>query len=149
MKATKNTPNTKKLSYYELSLLSFLKESHPQLGSDSNFIKTRAEEAAETYSNVIKNGMSSDQAEELANEILFLGLHFSKHDTLVNILWNEFADIVPQSEAKELARRIQSECEEIFARYNLTDEYLDSEEYNLLYIELTGCIDLWLEENEL
>ncbi|PXV56877.1 uncharacterized protein DUF1896 [Dysgonomonas alginatilytica] len=149
MKTTKNTSNTQQLSYYELSLLSFLKESHPQLGSDTNFIKTRAEEAAETYSNAIKNGMLPNQAEELANEVLFLGLHFSRHDTLVNILWNEFADTVPQSEAKELASRIQSECEEIFANYNLTDEYLGSEEYNLLYTELTGCIDIWLEENEL
>lgn len=141
--------NTRQLSYYELSLLSFLKESHPQLVSDTGFIRTRAEEAAGIYSNAIKDGLSPNQAEELANEVLFLDLHFSRHDTLVNILWNEFADIVPQSAAKEFASSIQPECEEVFAKYNLSDEFINSPEYDKLYTELTGCIDLWLEEHEL
>ena len=137
------------LSFYGLSLLSFLKESHPERISDTAFIKTRADLAGETYSQSIKDGLSPNQAEELANEVLYWGLHFSKHDTLVNILWNEFADIVPQSEAKALAIRIQPESEDVFSRYSLMDEFAASDKYDSMYTALTGCIDLWLEENEL
>lgn len=33
-------------SYYELSLLSFLRESHPELADDIPFVKERAEAAS-------------------------------------------------------------------------------------------------------
>lgn len=126
-----------------------MKESHPQLASDTNFIKTRADEAAESYSNAIKDGSTQIEAEELANLTLFRGLLFSKHDTLINILWNEFSDFVPQSQAKEFTIKILSQCELIFLQYSISDEFVDSPEYEKLYTELTGFIDLWLEANEL
>lgn len=141
--------NPLELSYYRLSLLSFLKESHPDRANDTAFIKSRADLATETYSNTIKEGHSQYEAEELANEVLYLGLHFSKHDTLVHILWNEFSDFVPQSEATEFAIKILSQCDLIFAQYTLSDEFIHSSQYDRLYTELTGFIDLWLEENEL
>ena len=137
------------LSYYRLTLLSFLKESHPELASNTDFIKLRADEASEAHSNAIKDGLSHTEAEELANLTLFRELLFSKHDTIINVLWNEFSEIIPQSQAKEYAIKILSQCEFIFLQYILSDEFIYDEEYNKLYTELTGFIDLWLEENEL
>jgi hypothetical protein len=137
------------LSYYRLTLLSFLKESHPHLASDMEFIKTRAGEAAEACSNAIKEGLSQTEAEELANLTLFNGLLFSKHDTIVNVLWNEFSGIVPQSQAKEYAEKILPQCEFIFLQYPLSNEFMYSPGYEKLYTELTGFIDIWLEEHEL
>lgn len=133
------------LSYYRLTLLSYLKESHPQLSTDDNFIKTRVDEASESYSNAIKDGLSQIEAEELANLTLFQGLLFSRHDTIIHVLWNEFADSVPQSEASDYSKRLLPECENVFSQYDLSDEFMYSPEYNKLYTELTGCIDLWLE----
>lgn len=141
--------NSMELSYYRLTLLSFLKESHPYLADNTDFIKTRADEAAESYSNAIKDGLSQTEAEELANLTLFRELLFSKHDTIVNVLWNEFADIIPQGQAKEYAQKILTQCEFIFLQYPISDEFIYSDEYNKLYTELIGFIDLWLEENEL
>ena len=145
----KQNKNPMELSYYRLTLLSFLKESHPHLAANTNFIKTRADEAAESYSNAIKDGLSQTEAEELANLTLFRDLLFSKHDTIVNVLWNEFSDFVPQSQAKEFAIKILSQSEFIFLQYPLSDEFIYSAEYDKLYTELTGFIDLWLEANEL
>ena len=136
------------LSYYRLSLLSYLKESHPTLASDTDFIKNRADEAAEAYSNAIKDGLSHPEAEELANMTLFKDLLFSKQDMIINILWNEFSDIIPQSEAKEYAQKILSQCEMIFQQYMLSDEFIYSAGYDKLYTELTGFVSLWLENNE-
>ncbi|WP_185154853.1 DUF1896 family protein [Dysgonomonas sp. 25] len=137
------------LSYYRLSLLSYFKESHPTLASDTDFIKTRADEAAEAYSNAIKDGLSHPEAEELANLTLFRDLLFSKQDMLINVLWNEFSGIIPQSEAKDYAGKILSQCEMIFLQYTLSDEFMYSADYDKLYTELTGFISLWLGENGL
>ncbi|MBN9302538.1 MAG: DUF1896 domain-containing protein [Dysgonomonas mossii] len=139
------------LSYYRLSLLSFLKESHPTLVSNADFIKSRADEAAEAYSNAIKEGLSHIEAEELANLTLFRGLLFSRHDIIVHVLWNEFPDIVPQSEATDYAKKLLTPCESVFSQYLLpyvlSDGFMYSPEYNSLYTELTGFVDLWLEEH--
>ncbi|WP_029902378.1 DUF1896 domain-containing protein [Prevotella sp. 10(H)] len=149
MKKNNNRNIPMELSYYRLTLLSYLKESHPNLAYDNGFITTRSDEASEAYSNAIKDGLSHPEAEELANTTLFRDLLFSRYDTIINVLWNEFSDIIPQSRAKEYAERILSQCELIFLQYTLSDEFTDSPEYNTLYTELTGFISLWLEENEL
>lgn len=141
--------NPIELSYYRLTLLSYLKESHPNLASDSKFINTRADVAAEAYSQAIKDGLSPIETEEIANLALFQGLLFSRHDTIVNVLWNEFSDLIPQSEAKEYAQKILSQCEFIFLQYALSDEFIYSPEYDKLYTELVGFVDLWIEEHEL
>lgn len=137
------------LSYYGLSLLSFLNESHPELSSDNEFITTRADIAAGMYSTAIKEGHIHPEAEELASQALFSGLHFSKHDTLVNILWNEFEHEVPQERAKEVAIKLLPICETVFAGYPLHDDFAYTAEFEQLYTELTGTVVIYLEENGL
>lgn len=136
-------------SYLQLLLLDFLKESHPQRVDDVKFVKERAKEAVDTYLLAIHEGFLATTAQEMANEVLFKDLLFSKHDMLVNVLWNEFPDIIAHSEAKEFAIKVQDEIEIVFSKYHLSDEFDYSLEYDKLYIELTGFIDIWLEENEL
>lgn len=139
--------NKIEFSFYELSLLTFLKESHPEKADDTAFIKARAAMAAEAYSNAFDNGYAIPLCAEMANEVLFQGLHFSKHDTIINILWNEFADIVPQASAGEVAFRLLPLCAEVFAKYPLSDDFAYSPEYELLYTELTGTLQIKVEED--
>ena len=136
-------------SYFQLLLLDFLKESHPQIVDDIKFVKERAKVAVDTYLLAIHEGYIVTTAQEMANEILFKDLLFSKHDMLVGVLWNEFPDIIAHSEAKEFAIKVQDESEIVFSKYHLSDEFDYSPEYDKLYTELTGFIDIWLEENEL
>lgn len=139
----------KELSWFKLSLLHFLYESHPELTEDTNFLNTRGNNAAEAYSQAIRNGNSHLEAEELANEVLYHGLHFSKHDTIVTIIWNEFPEAIPMGVAKDFAIKFQSSVEPIFEKYHLNDDFAYSSEFNDLYSELTGAISIWLEQNEL
>ena len=81
-----HTP-TGELSYYGLSLLSYLKDSHPELIAEGEFIAERADSAAQAYSEAIRSGCNHIEAEEIAREELCRGLHFSPYNTLVNILW--------------------------------------------------------------
>lgn len=134
------------LSYYRLSLLAFLRESHPELADDTDFIVSRGDSAAEAYSETVRSGQSHDVAAEVANEVLFANLHFSKYDTIVTILWNEFEDEVPQGSAKTLALQLLSVCEEVFAKYPLSDDFAFDPQFDSLYTELTGTILIWLDE---
>ncbi|MDR0349110.1 MAG: DUF1896 domain-containing protein [Tannerella sp.] len=137
------------ISYFRLSLMEFLRESHPERIKENRFILACANAATEAYQQAIMNGDTLIQAAEQANTVLFRGLHFSRHDTLVNILWNDFPNEVPEEEAKYVAMKLLPECEAVFARYSLSDGFADEPEYELLYTELTGTIALYLESHEL
>jgi len=137
------------LSYYRLTLQSFLRESHPELANNAEFIANRGDLAAQTYSKSIQAGQSNNHAEALASEVLYQGLYFSKHDTIVNVLWNEFNGEVPPGSAKNIAQKLLAYCEGIFAKYPLSDDFAYEPEFNELYTELTGTIVIWLEEHEL
>lgn len=71
-----NKQNPTELSYYGLSLLSYLQENHPDRAADRMFIAERADSAAEVYSRTIRAGRTHVEAEEAAREDLFHGLHF-------------------------------------------------------------------------
>lgn len=137
------------LSWFKLSLLQFFHESHPELIDDAYLLKSRSELASKTYSEAIKSGLNQQEAEELATKDLYSGLHFSKHDTLVTILWNEFSREIPMGHAKEFAIKLLPEVQDIFSKYRLNDEFAFSPEFNLLYTELTGELSIWVEEHEL
>ncbi|MCG6191554.1 DUF1896 family protein [Maribellus maritimus] len=137
------------LSWFKLSLLHFLYESHPELIDNNNLLNTRSDLASKTYSESIKNGHTQQEAEELATKDLYHGLHFSKHDTLVTILWNEFPREIPMGQAKEFAIKLLPKVEGIFSKYKLNDEFAFSPEFHGLYVELTGELSIWVGEHGL
>jgi len=141
----KNKTHAPDISYFRLTLMEFLKESHPELLKDKRFLIACTDAATEAYERAIRNGDTPDEAAEQANIVLFRGLHFSKHDTLVNILWNEFSNEVPEETANDFAIQLLPECETVFAQYPLSDNFAYEPEYDLLYTELTGTIALFIE----
>jgi predicted TPR repeat methyltransferase len=134
------------LSYFRLSLLSYLRESHPDKAADKQFIASRGDAAAEAYSNIIKLGGSHDEAEEIASQALYAGLHFSPYRAIVNILWDEFADEIDPAQAEGVAMELLPRLSAVIKKYTLSDDFADSQEYNLLYTELTGAIQTLLED---
>lgn len=134
------------MSYYELLLLSFLKESHPDKVNDTAFIEARANLAAETYEKALLDGYVQLQAQEMANEVLFCGLYFSQHDTLINVLWNEFSEEVPQGDAPKVAIRLLPHLKDVFEKYPLSDDFAYTPEYEQLYTEVTGAILIYFEK---
>lgn len=135
------------LSYYGLYLLSYLKENHPDKAGNAAFIDSRADHAADVYEQSRLEGYLPEGAHELAMAALLEGLHFSKYDTIIEVLWNEFTDEVAQSEAPPAALKLQPSLEGIFSQYPLSDDFAYSPEYEQLYTELTGAIQILLEED--
>ena len=140
-----HTP-TGELSYYGLSLLSYLKDSHPALAADREFIAGRADSAAEAYSRAIRSGRNHIEAEEAAREELFRGLHFSPYNTLVHILWREFETEIPEEAARQAALRLLPLCRGVLDKYDLRDDFAGTPDYESLYTELTGTVQILLED---
>lgn len=135
------------LSYYGLYLLQYLKENHPDRAADTNYINERANRAAEVYEQSRLDGNTPDGAQELAMAALVEGLHFSKYNTIIEVLWNEFENEVDPGNAPALALKLLPILKPTFSHYRLSDDFAQSSDYELLYTELTGAIVIYLEEH--
>ena len=145
------TTTKKELSYFRLKLENYLSEHFPEMLSDKPFITARADEALTTYCDAVAQGFSHPEAETMASEVLYQGLHFSKYDTLVSVLENEFEKELPDPLPEKLAPILLNNktIQAIFAKYELTDDFAASPDYEKLYTELTGTIVLLIEANGL
>ncbi len=87
----------------------------------------------------------------MASEVLYQGLHFSKYDTLVSVLENEFEKELPSPLPERLTPMLlkNKTVQSVFNKYELTDDFGASPEYEKLYTELTGTIVLLIEVNGL
>ena len=134
------------LSYYELYLLNYLKEYHPEKVDDIDFIKERSDNAAILFEKSRLDGKTVMDAQEIAMKELMRGLHFSKHYLILTIIKDEFEKEVPDDKVLLLIKKMESNFNSIFAKYTLSDDFEQSSNYHSLYIELTGEITLYLEK---
>jgi len=141
----------KELSYFRLKLESYLREHFPERVNENTFITARADEAVTAYCDAVTQGFSHPEAEIMASEVLYQGLHFSKYDTLVSVLENEFEKELPSPLPERLTPILlkNKAVQSVFNKYELTDDFGASPEYEKLYIELTGTIVLIIEVNGL
>lgn len=139
----------KDLSYFKLRLQELLITSFPEKAYDPNFINQRAAWAASAYEGAFIAGNAIFQCGQIAEHILFEGLHFSKFDTIFGVVCNEFDSSMADEELRPFALTMIPVCASVFTNYQLTDDFAYSTHFDLLYTELTGTIALWIEENGL
>ena len=139
----------KDLSYFKLRLQEHLNFSFPEKAHDQKFIHQRSSYAANAYEGAFLSGNPIEQCSEIANYILFEGLHFSKFDTVFQVVCNEFDTLMADEELRPFTLKMLPVCEPVFARYELTDDFAYSYEFDLLYTEITGTIAIGIEENGL
>ena len=145
------TTTKKELSYFRLKLENYLSEHFPEMLSDKPFITARADEAFISYCDAVAQGFSHPEAESMASEVLHRELHLSKYDTLVFVLENEFEKELPSPLPERLTPMLlkNKAVQSIFDKYELTDDFGATPEYEKLYTELTGTIVLIIEVNGL
>ena len=139
----------KDLSYFRLRLQELLNTSFPEKANDQKFIEQRSSWATNAYEGAFQSGNSIEKCNEIANYILFEGLHFSKFDTVFQVVCNEFDTIMADEELRSFALKMFPVCEPVFSGYELTDDFAYGYEFDLLYTEITGTIAIWIEENGL
>lgn len=137
--------------YFRLKLEAYLGEHYPERVNENTFVTARADEALTAYCDTIAQGFSHPEAETMASEVLYRGLHFSKYDTLVSVLENEFEKELPSPLPERLSPILlkNKAVQRVFAKYDLADDFGASPEYERLYTELTGTIVLLIEDNHL
>ena len=143
--------NKQELSYFRLKLESHMSEHHPERMNDTEFITSRADMALTAYCDAVAQGFTHPEAESMASEVLYQGLHFSKYDTLVSVLENEFERELPAPLPERLAPILLSNkaVQATFDKFGWTDTLASGEQYDRLYTELTGTIVLLIESNHL
>ncbi|MGJ1415181.1 DUF1896 domain-containing protein [Sphingobacterium multivorum] len=139
----------KDLSYFKLRLQELLNTSFPEKAHDHKFIEQRSSWAANAYKGAFHSGNTIEQCNEIANYILFENLHFSKFDTIFQVVCNEFDTIMADEELRLFALKMFPVCEAVFSNYELTDDFAHGYEFDLLYTEITGTIAIWIHENGL
>lgn len=143
----KKQNNKQELSYFRLKLENYMGEHHPERLQDTEFITARADMALTTYCDAVSQGFTHPEAESVASEVLYHGLHFSKYDTLVSVLENEFERELPAPLPERLAPILLSN--KAVDKFGLTDTFAASGQYDCLYTELTGTIVVLIESNHL
>ena len=134
-------------SYYGLYLLDYLRTNKFEQATDPDFIRERAEHAAETYEKAQLEGYPADGAQELAMETLLRGLRYSRYVMLREVVENEFSDEVPEEKREAFIQKLLPLVGNVFSVYDLSDDnFALSSDYDLLYTELTGATVLYIGE---
>ena len=134
-------------SYYGLYLLDYLRTNRFEQATDEAFIRERADRAAGTYERAMLEGYPAAGAQELAMRTLLEGLRYSKYAILREVVENEFAGEVPESERESFLQRLLPLVGNVFSIYDLSDDnFALSPEHDLLYTELTGAVVLYIDE---
>ena len=147
----KQQNNKQELSYFRLKLRSYMSEHHPEKLHDTEFIITRGDRALTTYCDAVAEGFTHPEAESMASDVLYQGLHFSKYDTLVSVLENDFEMELSAPLPEKLVPILLSNkaVQATFDKFGLTDILASDEQYGRLYTELTGTIVLLTKSNHL
>ena len=136
--------NNGELSYFEMALLFYLKESHPHMADDKAFIRERADSATEAYEHAIREGLSVAQALELADTVLYQDLRFSRFDAVFEAVSEWFPEILPE-ERTAFCLKVLPPAEPVFNKYPIDDRFESSPSYHTLTVELTGFIQSYIE----
>lgn len=145
MKQNKKTAPAE-LSYYGLYLLDYLRKYHPDKVSDTPFITGREEAASKTFEKERAVGNTVEAAQEEAMRVLLEGLHFSPYALLREVVDNEFADEVADSDREAFCRELFPYLKNLLGGYDTSDDtFALSPDHDLLYTELTGTVMLYLE----
>lgn len=146
MNKTRN--DRRELSYFAAALFLFFKDSHPVLASDKNLIAVRADSAADTYERMVRGGLPVAQALELANAVLYQDLRFSKFDIVFEVVSEWFPEVEPHRRTS-FCLKVLPPAEAVFDKYPMNDDFETSPLYHTLTTELTGFIQIYIEQHGL
>ncbi|WP_417355344.1 DUF1896 family protein [Flavobacterium sp.] len=136
-------------TYFSLRLQDLLNKKFPEKAWDSEFVNYRSRLAANAYQGARTAGNPINQCEEIADYILFEGLHFSKFETVFNVICQKFDTLMEEDELHAFAMKMLPVCLPVFANYRLSDDFATTTDFKQLCVELTKTIANWTEENGL
>lgn len=127
-------------SLMKSELIFYIKRYHPQLVNDKYFLLLRADTAAEYFREMIDEGMPKYNAYKNAEKVLLKNLYFSKYEILKSIFLKEYKVRKLTRKDKNYIRLLLDEYEDVFNKYDLSDNFANTPDYAKLYTELETLI---------
>lgn len=129
---------------YQAKLFDYIQQYHPYLLENKEELDVmlieRAKAAEKAYIDAIKENKNPSQAEEEANSILFVGIHFSPVTWIQEVyLDNKGVEI-----DMDRACKIYKETRHLFDKYEVNDLFPGSDQEEELSNELLD----WIQRNE-
>lgn len=127
-------------SYFAKQLFSYCQSEHPVLANNAKAINARGDLAAQAYETARNGGHTVNEAMEIANQTLFVGLHFSIYRTLLEVVDENFT--LTEQQRKDLVMQILPKAEQLSANYQINDNFANTAEFNHFTTELIGLVDI-------
>jgi len=129
---------------------SFIFDNHPDIiatmGKElENYIKSKAENAAIYYDNIVRIGTQPGFALDQANTKMKEGMLFSKFNEIKEIVEEYYFDYIENlsySEQVDFIVKLIAVCDGVFENYDTSDDFIYTD---ALTTELLGTIDLYLK----
>ncbi|MDR6919497.1 DUF1896 family protein [Chryseobacterium sp. 2987] len=137
----------KDLAFFKNNLQELLDSSFPEKAYDSTFITKRSNYAYNAYDDAKQGKNTEEEAEKIANSILFENLYFSKFNAIFQVVSYEFDMFLMDEELRPFALKMLDICDHIFNKYDLTDDFEYSTSYDNLYQDLKEYIWDWIKSN--
>ncbi len=137
----------KNQSYFRSNLEELLFTNFPEKAYDLKFILNRSNWAFRAFEGALQGKNTEEEAEKIANSILFEGLYFSKFCTILEVVTFEFDTIFLDEEIRPFALSLLNHCDHIFNKFELTDDFAYSTTYDYLYKDLKEFILDRIERN--
>jgi hypothetical protein len=144
------------LNYYGLTVLRYLRDYHPDLALDYDFIMARASRGAQLEADYAlahgTDGFSQSEARRLSHEVMLGDLEFSEHSIIFGIV-DDYYDRTSYSrgseEVRAVAIELRPQLKSIFAKYPTESlEFAASCEYDEMVAKLTKKAEKLLQERE-
>ncbi len=118
----------------------YLSVNYPQIASNRQFIHDRNILAQETFLSTMKKCNDYDLANELAIDVLLKDYKFSKFYCVLDVLFDEYQALFSKDILNSFALQFMPDCEAIFGKYKLSDDFLRQPALMDLKRELTSFI---------
>lgn len=135
----------KDLEYFRKNLQELLDTNFPEKAYNEKFISRRSKWALTAYEGALQGKNNEEEAEKIANSILFEDLYFSKFNTIYQVVTYEFDTFFVDEELRSFSFKMLNFCEDQFMKYDLTDDFAYSTDYDHLYKDLKEKINEWIK----
>lgn len=108
---------------------------------DMRFIKQRNATALRIFYETLKTSNDFDRANEKAMDALMEGIQFSKVDFIHDILVEKYSEYYSRRSLYNLSKTFIDQCEPIFGKYTLSDDFIFSRQAKSLRKELLPIIE--------
>lgn len=129
------------LDAYENYLRTYLARYHFPEATDDSFITSRADNAYDVFCAARANGLDVICSEELAKVTLMQDYDLSIDDVVRGLLVSDFYDRIPDYEYDIILAHLDDRLEEYRESYQISYEFMATEEGRMLEMELINLID--------